>query len=40
MPPGLIADLIFFGHLAAESFETHSIEIERATYMREMPNLK
>ena len=38
--PGLIADSIFSGHLAAENFETPEIEIERATYMREMPSLK
>ena len=38
--PGLIADSIFSGHLAAENFETSEIEIERAIYMREMPSLK
>ena len=38
--PGLIADSIYSGHLAAENFETPEIEIERAMYMREMPNLK
>ena len=38
--PGLIADSIFSGHLAAENFETPEIEIERAIYMREMPSLK
>ena len=40
MTPGLIADVIFSGHLAAENFETPDIEIERAMYMREMPILK
>ena len=40
MSPGLIADAIFSGHLAAENFETPDIEIERAMYMREMPSLK
>ena len=40
MAPGLIADAIFSGHLAAENFETPEIEIERAMYMREMPSLK
>ena len=38
--PGLIADSIFSGHLAAENFETPEIEIERAIYMREIPSLK
>ena len=38
--PGLIADSIFSGHLAAENFETPEIEIERALYKREMPSLK
>jgi len=38
--PGLIADSIYSGHLAAENFETPEIEIERAMYMREMPSLK
>ena len=40
MASGLIADVIFSGHLAAENFETLKIEIERAMYMREMPSLK
>ena len=40
MPPGLIADAIFSGHLAVENFETHEIEIEHAMHMREMPSLK
>ena len=38
--PGLIADSIFSGHLAAENFETPEIEIERDMYRREMPTLK
>ena len=38
--PGLIADSIFSGHLAAENFETPEVESERAIYMREMPSLK
>ena len=38
--PGLIADSIFSGRLAAENFETSEIEIESAIYMREMPSLK
>jgi len=37
--PGLIADSIFSGHLAAENFETPVEEIEKAIYMREMPSL-
>jgi dimethylamine/trimethylamine dehydrogenase len=40
LAPGLIVDAIYSGHLAAENFETPEIEIERAMYMREMPNLK
>ena len=40
LAPGLIADSIFSGHLAAENFEMSEIEIERAMYMREMPSLK
>ncbi len=40
LAPGLIADAIYSGHLAAENFETPEIEIERAMYMREIPNLK
>jgi hypothetical protein len=36
MPPGLIADAIFSGHLAAENFKTYEIEIEHSIYMREM----
>ena len=40
MAPGLIANVIFSGHLVAENFETPDIEIERAMYMREMPSIK
>ena len=38
--PGLIADAIFSGHLAAENFESSEQEIEKAIFMREMPQLK
>ena len=38
--PGLIADAIFSGHLAAEKFESSEQEIEKAIFMREMPQLK
>jgi dimethylamine/trimethylamine dehydrogenase len=38
--PGLIADSIFSGHLAAENFETPVEEIEKAIYIREMPSLR
>jgi len=38
--PGLIADAIFSGHLAAENFEASEQEIEKAIFMREMPQLK
>ncbi|MDP7554004.1 MAG: FAD-dependent oxidoreductase [Candidatus Thioglobus sp.] len=40
LAPGLIADAVFSGHLAAENFETSKKEIERAMFMREMPKLK
>jgi dimethylamine/trimethylamine dehydrogenase len=39
MAPGLIANAIFSGHLAAENYETPEIEIECAMYVREMPSL-
>ena len=38
--PGRIADAIFSGHLAAENFESLEQEIEKAIFMREMPQLK
>ena len=37
--PGRIADAIFSGHLAAENFESLEQEIEKAIFMREMPQL-
>ena len=40
LAPGLIADAVFSGHLAAENFEASKKEIERAMFMREMPKLK
>ncbi len=39
LAPGLIADAVFSGHLAAENFEASKKEIERAMFMREMPKL-
>ena len=38
--PGLIADAVFLGHLAAQSFEEPEQEIQKAMFMREMPSLK
>jgi len=38
--PGRIADAIFSGYLAAENFESLEQEIEKAIFMREMPQLK
>tara|TARA_B110000977_G_C10936647_1_gene439233 strand:- start:142 stop:1002 length:861 start_codon:yes stop_codon:yes gene_type:complete len=38
--PGLIADAVFLGHLAAQSFEESEQEIQKAIFMREMPSLK
>ena len=38
--PGRIVDAIFSGHLAAEKFESSEQEIEKAIFMREMPQLK
>ena len=38
--PGLIADAVFLGHLAAQSFEESEQEIQKAIFMREMPSIK
>ena len=38
--PGLIADAVFLGHLAAQNFEEPEQEIQKAMFMREMPSLK
>ncbi len=37
LAPGLIADAVFSGHLAARNFETDADEIEQALFRREMP---
>ena len=37
--PGLIADAVFSGHLAAQNFEATETDIEKALFMREMPSL-
>ena len=37
--PGLIADAVFSGHLAAQDFEATETDIEKALFMREMPSL-
>ncbi len=39
LAPGLIADAVFAGHLAARSFEADPGEIAKAIYRREMPSL-
>jgi len=38
--PGLIADAVFSGHLAARNFEADPQEITAAMYRREMPSLQ
>ena len=38
--PGLIADAVFLGHLAAQNFEADEADIQRGMFMREMPSLK
>ena len=38
--PGLIADAVYLGHLAARNFEADEADIERGMFMREMPSLK
>ncbi len=38
--PGLIADAVYLGHLAAQNFEADEADIERGMFMREMPSLK
>ncbi len=40
MAPGLIADAVFSGHLAARNFEADPQEIAAAIYRREMPSLQ
>ncbi len=39
LAPGLIADAVFAGHLAARNFEADPDEIAKAIYRREMPSL-
>ncbi|MCP4983921.1 MAG: FAD-dependent oxidoreductase [Gammaproteobacteria bacterium] len=39
LAPGLIADAVFSGHLAARNFEADPREITAAIYRREMPSL-
>ncbi len=38
--PGLIADAVYLGHLAAQNFEADETDIQREMFMREMPSLK
>ncbi len=40
LAPGLIADAVFEGHLAARNFEADPKEIAAAIYRREMPSLQ
>ncbi len=39
LAPGLIADAVFSGHLAAQNFEAEPEQIESALYRREHPSL-
>ncbi|MCP4327444.1 MAG: NADH:flavin oxidoreductase [Alphaproteobacteria bacterium] len=39
LAPGLIADAVYSGHLAARNFQSDPAEIEQALYRREMPSL-
>jgi dimethylamine/trimethylamine dehydrogenase len=39
LAPGLIADAIYSGHLAAENFEEPEIHIQQALYAREITSL-
>jgi len=38
--PGLIADAVYLGHLAAQNFEADEADIQKGIFMREMPSLK
>ena len=38
--PGLIADAVYLGHLAAQNFEADEADIQKGMFMREMPSLK
>ena len=38
--PGLIADAVFDGHLAARNFERDDSEVEKEFYIREIISLK
>jgi len=38
--PGLVADAVYLGHLAAQNFEASDADIQRGMFMREMPSLK
>ena len=38
--PGLIADAVYLGHLAAQNFEADEADIQKGMFMREMPGLK
>ncbi|MCY4317402.1 MAG: hypothetical protein OXC66_14960, partial [Roseovarius sp.] len=37
--PGLIADAIWSGHMAAQNFERNSLDIDREWYRREIISL-
>lgn len=40
LAPGLIADAVFSGHLAARNFQSDPLEIERDLFRREIPSLE
>jgi dimethylamine/trimethylamine dehydrogenase len=39
LAPGLIADAVFAGHLAARNFQRDPLAIERDLFVRDMPSL-
>jgi dimethylamine/trimethylamine dehydrogenase len=39
LAPGLIADAVFSGHLAARDFQREPQDVERELFMREIPAL-
>jgi dimethylamine/trimethylamine dehydrogenase len=38
--PGLIADAVYSGHLAARNFQKDPLVVEREFFLREMPGLE
>ena len=39
LAPGLIADAVFYGHLAARNFQMDPEMVENQLFMREIPSL-